>query len=141
MADSDVIYQAKLHWVVFLWPVVLACIAMLIGIKFYLLKEVALFLVLFSILWAVMMWIKYHFSSVTIKKKQVILCTGMLTRQTIDIPITKIETIDITQSILGGILQYGTLMVIGTGGTRHLISCLDKPLTCRRYIEQLMHEE
>ena len=64
----------------------------------------------------------------------------MLVRQTIDIPLAKIESIDIRQTILGSIFNYGSLIITGTGGTRHMINYLAKPLTCRRYIEQLMHE-
>ena len=60
-------------------------------------------------------------------------------RQTIDIPLSKIECIDIRQSILGSFLDYGSLVVTGTGGSRQVINYLAKPLTCRRYIEQLMH--
>lgn len=140
MADSDVVYLARLHWILFLWPVVLGCIAMFVGIEIYQLKEVALFFVAFSLIWIAMTWVNFHFSSLTIKKKQVILRTGMMVRQTIDIPIAKIETIDIRQSLFGSIFHYGTLIITGTGGTRHMIGFLDKPLTCRRYIEQLMHE-
>jgi uncharacterized membrane protein YdbT with pleckstrin-like domain len=140
MADSDVVYFARLHWILFFWPVALTCIAMVLGIEITQLKEVALLFVVFSLIWMGMTWITYHFSSLTIKNKQVILRTGMIVRQTIDIPLGKIETIDIRQSLFGSIFQYGTLIITGTGGTRHMIDYLDKPLTCRRYIEQLMHD-
>lgn len=140
MTDNNVVYTAKLHWILFLGPVVLACVAMLVGIKIHQLKEVALLFLLFALVWGGLTWVNYHFSTLTIKKKQVILRTGMLVRNTIDIPLSKIETIDIRQSVLGSILRYGTLVITGTGGTRHMIGFLDKPLTCRRYIEQLMHE-
>jgi uncharacterized membrane protein YdbT with pleckstrin-like domain len=99
-----------------------------------------MFLEFFALLWIVMTWVTYYFSSLTIKKKQVILRTGVVVRQTVDIPLAKIETIDIRQSILGSIFQYGALIITGTGGTKHLINYLHKPLTCRRYIEQLMNE-
>lgn len=141
MTESNVVYLARLHWVLFFWPVVLACVAMLIGIEIHQLKEVALFFLLFALVWGIMNWVNYHFSSLTIKKKQVILRTGILVRQTIDIPLAKIETIDIRQSVIGSLFRYGTLIITGTGGTRQMINFLDKPLTCRRYIEQLMHEQ
>lgn len=140
MNDSNIVYLARLHWILFFGPVSLAVFAMILGIEIFQLKEVALFLLVFALIWCVMVWTNYHFSSVTIKKKQVILRTGMLVRQTIDIPLTKIESIDIRQSIMGSLLRYGALVITGTGGTRHMINFLDKPLTCRRYIEQLMHE-
>ncbi|WP_028388169.1 PH domain-containing protein [Legionella fairfieldensis] len=137
--DNNVIYLARLHWVLFLGPIVFACLAMIVGIMITQLKEVALLLVIFAFIWGVMTWVTYHFSSLTIKNKQVILCTGMLVRNTTDIPLSKIESIDIRQSVLGSIFRYGTLIITGTGGTRYMINYLDKPLTCRRYIEQLMH--
>ena len=140
MADNNnIVYQAKLHWILFLWPVLLACFAVVIGVEIYQLKEAAFVLGIFALAWILMSWVTFHFSSLTIKKNQVILRTGMLVRQTIDIPLTKIESIDIRQSILGSILRYGAIVITGTGGTRHMINFLNKPLTCRRYIEQLMH--
>lgn len=139
-ADDNVVYEAGLHWILFFWPAALALVGMFLGIQFTPLKEVSIFIVLFAIAWLIMTWVTFLFSSLTIKKKQVILRTGIFVRQTIDIPMAKIETIDIRQSILGSILHYGVLVITGTGGTRHLINYIDKPLTCRRYIEQLMHD-
>lgn len=140
MAESNAVYLARLHWILFLWPIIFACLAMYLGIEIHQLKEVALLFVVIALVWLAMTWINYHFSSLTIKKKQIILRTGMMVRKTIDIPLTKIESIDIRQSVFGSIFHYGTLIITGTGGTRHMIGFLDKPLTCRRYIEQLMHE-
>ncbi|OGV43351.1 MAG: hypothetical protein A3F46_07850 [Legionellales bacterium RIFCSPHIGHO2_12_FULL_42_9] len=137
--DDDVIYFARLHRVIFFWPVVLFFGGMILGIEFWQLKEVSIFLVLFALAWGLMTWVTYRFSSLTIKKNQVILRSGFLVRQTIDIPITKIESIDIRQSVGGSIFQYGFLMITGTGGTRNSINFIAKPLTCRRYIEQLTH--
>ena len=137
--DNDVIYFAKLHWIIFVWPVVLLFGGMILGLEFWQLKEVSIFLVLFALAWGLMTWVNYRFSSLTIKKGQVILRSGFLVRQTIDIPIAKIESIDIRQSVGGSIFQYGFLLITGTGGTRNSINHIAKPLTCRRYIEQLTH--
>jgi uncharacterized membrane protein YdbT with pleckstrin-like domain len=138
--DNNVIYFTRLNWVIFFGPVVGLCIAFAIYIYIPQLRELSMFLALFALFWILMTWVTYHFSSITIKKKQVILRTGLLVRQTVDIPLSKIETIDIRQSIIGSIFRYGALIITGTGGTRHLINYIDKPLTCRRYIEQLMNE-
>ena len=67
--------------------------------------------------------------------------TGVLVRKITDIPYTKIESVDIRQSIMGSIMRYGSLMITGTGGTRHFINFIAKPLTCRRYIEQFMNNQ
>ena len=139
MTDSNTVYQARLHWILFFWPALLLCLALFLGMRFEPLKEVSYYLALFALLWGAMVWFTYHFSYLTIKKNQVILCTGVLVRKTLDIPLNKIESIDIRQSLLGSLLHYGSLVITGTGGSRQMVNFLSKPLTCRRYIEQLMH--
>lgn len=137
---DKIIYYTKLNWIIFFWPVISLCIALAVYMSVTQLKEVALFFGVFALFWILITWITYQYSSITIKRKQVILRTGLIIRQTVDIPLSKIETIDIRQSIIGSIFRYGALIITGTGGTRHLINYIDKPLTCRRYIEQLMNE-
>jgi uncharacterized membrane protein YdbT with pleckstrin-like domain len=138
--ETNVIYFTRLHWIIFFWPIVSFCAAVSLQMYISQLGSLGFLLEGFALIWIVMTWVTYYFSSITIKKKQVILRTGIIVRQTVDIPLSKIETIDIRQSILGSILRYGALVITGTGGTKHLINYLHGPLTCRRYIEQLMNE-
>lgn len=139
MPDKDIVYFARLHWILFFWPVLFAALAIFLGAISHQFKEVAVLFFIVALIWIVMTWVNYHFSSLTIKKKQVIFRTGLVLRQTVDLPLSKIESIDIRQSILGSIFRYGVLIITGTGGTRHAINFVSRPLTCRRYIEQLMH--
>lgn len=138
--ESNVIFFTRLHWIIFFWPIVAFCVASALHFYINQFGDFSFILPAFALIWIGITWVTYYFSSITIKKKQVILRTGILVRQTVDIPLSKIETIDIRQSILGSIFRYGALVITGTGGTRHLINYIDRPLTCRRYIEQLMNE-
>lgn len=140
MTDNNIVYQARLHRIIFFWPAMLLCFGGFIGLRFTQLQEVGVFCAVFAVLWGLMVWLTYQFSSLTIKKTQVILRTGFLVRNTMDIPLSKIESIDIRRSLLGSLLHYGSLVITGTGGSRQVVNYLDKPLTCRRYIEQLMHD-
>ena len=138
--DENIIYFTRLHWIIFFWPVAALCAAMALSYYVYQLREVGWGLAVFALIWILMTWVTYYFSSLTIKKNQVILRTGVIVRQTIDIPLTKIEAIDIRQSIVGSIFRYGMICITGTGGTRRAINYIHNPLTCRRYIEQLIGE-
>lgn len=138
--DANIIYFTRLHWIIFFWPILAFCGALAVSFYFTQLPEVGYGLSAFALLWILMTWVTYYFSSLTIKKNQVILRTGVIVRQTIDIPLNKIEAIDIRQSIMGSILRYGMISITGTGGTRRVINYLHNPLTCRRYIEQLLGE-
>lgn len=137
--NDDVIYEARLHWVLFLWPFFLFCTALWIGCRFEMMRLISVGLVLVSLFWEVMVWLNYQCAYLLVKRNQVTLCTGIFVRQTIVLSLNKIESIDIRQSILGTIFHYGSLVITGTGGTRQVIHFLNKPLTCRRYIEQILH--
>ncbi|WP_131739627.1 PH domain-containing protein [Legionella adelaidensis] len=139
MNESNIVYQARLHWILFFWPLLLLCATAYIGLTYELFYQPSIIMAIAALIWLFVVWLSYESSYLTIKKKQVILRTGILVQQTIDIPLNKIESIDIRQSIIGSVLQYGSLIITGTGGTRQIINYLNKPLTCRRYIEQVMH--
>ncbi|OGV31399.1 MAG: hypothetical protein A3E88_02965 [Legionellales bacterium RIFCSPHIGHO2_12_FULL_35_11] len=138
--DESTIYQARLHWILFVWPILLLIVATSIGVAFPIFDKLSLFVIILALVWEFIVWLIYQSSYLIIRKKQVILCTGIFVRQTLDISLSKIESVDIRQSILGSILQYGSLVITGTGGTRQYINYLSKPLTCRRYIEQVLHD-
>ncbi|MBN9230825.1 MAG: hypothetical protein BGO90_12720 [Legionella sp. 40-6] len=139
--DKNIIYFARMHWIIFFWPVALLLFSL--GLLAYLpqIEIIGYIFTGFSLIWIMMTWVTYYFSSFTIKTNQVILRTGVIVRQTIDIPLSKIEAIDIRQSVLGSILRYGMVCITGTGGTRRVINYLNNPLTCRRYIEHLMAQQ
>jgi len=139
--DPDVVYVARLHWIIFVGPVLMMLCSLILTYNFpgTHIRTLTSFFAIIALIWALMVWVNYEFSSLTIKKKQLIVRTGLLVRFTTDIPLSRVESLDIRQTILGSLLQYGSLLIIGTGGSRQMIHYLTRPLTCRRHIEQLMH--
>ena len=139
VAKNTIVYQARLHWIIFVWPCLLFIGMIYVAQTNNMLKEPSYIVAIIALVWLWLMILTYLFSSLIIKEKQVVLCTGILVRQTLDLSLNKIESVDIRQSILGSLFHYGSLVITGTGGTRQHINFLNKPLTCRRHIEQLMH--
>lgn len=139
MPEVNDVYKTRLNWVIFFWPVILLCVATYVGISFEVAHTPSLIMAAIGAVWFIITWFTYQFSSITIKRKQIIVRTGFLVRQTVDIPLSKVESVDIRQSLIGSMFQYGSLVITGTGGSKQSVNFLNKPLTCRRYIEQLMH--
>ena len=137
--SNSIVYQARLHWIIFFWPAIVFASALYVSEVSPLFRNIGHITALLSLVWLVVMVMTYYFSVLIIKERHIILCTGILTRQTLDLSLNKIESIDIRQSVLGSLFQYGSLVITGTGGTRQYINYLNQPLTCRRHIEQLMH--
>ncbi|NBX84834.1 MAG: PH domain-containing protein [Gammaproteobacteria bacterium] len=133
-------YQSRLHWIIFLKPIGLMLVPFILWYFFniYERQGIVLFL-LVGLGWLAMEMVRYTFTSLTIRKTNVIYQTGILVQETKDYPMQKIESIDIRQTIIGTIFNYGDIIITGSGGTQQLIIGIEHPLTCRRYIEQFMH--
>ncbi len=64
----------------------------------------------------------YIFATEIVKtNKRIIFKTGLIMRDTIEIPLSQIESVNVTQSVFGRIFGYGTISIIGTGGTNQNI--------------------
>ena len=72
-----------------------------------------------------------------ITNKRVIIKTGLIKRNTFEMNLSKIESINVDQSILGRILGYGTIEVIGTGGTKNIFYKIRQPLKFRKKFQEL----
>ena len=55
-------------------------------------------------------------AEIAVTTRRVINKRGLIRRDTVEINASKIESIDLSQSILGRALNYGTVIVRGTGG-------------------------
>lgn len=72
-----------------------------------------------------------------ITNKRVIVKTGLIRRRTVELNLAKIESVNVNQSILGRILGFGSIQIVGTGGTRESFTNIRKPLTFRKKFQEL----
>ncbi len=72
-----------------------------------------------------------------ITNKRVIIKTGLISRKTIELNLNKIESVNVNQSITGRILGFGSIQIIGTGGTKEQFFNINKPLTFRKKFQEL----
>ena len=60
--------------------------------------------------------------------------TGFIKRRTFEMSLDKVESVDVNQSILGRILNYGDVTILGVGEGKETISTIASPLAFRNYI-------
>ena len=101
-------------------PVVVMAIAAVFG---------ALFLVAFIRAWFVR-WI----TEFGVTDRRVIWKVGFITRHTVEMNMDKVESVDVDQSILGRLLDYGTIHVRGTGESIEHLHRIAHPLQLRSAI-------
>ena len=65
---------------------------------------------------------------------RVIFKRGLLSRHTVEMNRTKIESVDVDQSLFGRLFGYGTIVVHGTGGGLEPLANIADPLLLRSRI-------
>ena len=77
-------------------------------------------------------------TELVITNRRIIAKFGLFRRYTIEINLSKIESIRVDQSILGRMLNYGSLLIVGTGGSKEPIPEIINPLEFRRRYDQIL---
>lgn len=67
-----------------------------------------------------------------ITNKRVIMKTGLISRNVFEMTVAHIESINVDQSIMGRILGYGTVIIVGSGGTKESFEDIADPIKFRR---------
>jgi uncharacterized membrane protein YdbT with pleckstrin-like domain len=74
-----------------------------------------------------------------ITNKRVIIKTGLISRKTFEMNNSKIESVNVDQGILGRILGYGTIRIVGSGGTKEVFPNIRKPLQFRKKFQEMSY--
>lgn len=72
-----------------------------------------------------------------ITNKRVIIKTGLISRKTFEMNHSKIESVNVEQGVLGRLLGYGTIRVVGSGGTKEAFSKIQNPLVFRKKFQEM----
>jgi uncharacterized membrane protein YdbT with pleckstrin-like domain len=137
MTGENILYRARLHWVVFIWPVIWFIVAIVFFRRGGEAATAAggLFMVI-AIAKAISSFIGFSTSEFAVTNQRVIAKVGFIRRNSIEIFLGKIEAIQVNQDISGRILGYGSITVSGTGGTRDPFYNISDPLELRRRIQE-----
>jgi uncharacterized membrane protein YdbT with pleckstrin-like domain len=141
--DERVIHAARLHWFIYLKAILLLILALVcvvlamgsnepgIAIPLWIGAAVLGLIGLVSGISALM---RQATTELVLTDRRVIYKTGLIKRHTMEMNRSKVETVGVDQSVLGRMLNYGTLIVRGTGGSFEPIRQIDDPLTFRNHI-------
>jgi uncharacterized membrane protein YdbT with pleckstrin-like domain len=73
-------------------------------------------------------------SEFAVTTDRVVVKTGLLSRNTIEIQLSKVESVQVSQDIIGRLLNYGSITVSGTGGTHEPFALIDDPINFRKAV-------
>jgi uncharacterized membrane protein YdbT with pleckstrin-like domain len=117
MKGETVLYRGHLHWIIFALPALLC-------------------LIIIGIVPLIGALVRNATSEFAVTNLRVIVKVGLIRRNTLELNLTKVESIGIEQTLLGRILGYGTIVVVGTGGTREPFKSIADPMGFRRAVNE-----
>lgn len=132
MDNENIISTAKITNYIFLPGIISILLGITIMISIPNFAALGSILFLYSIFSLVTNFIYKISTELAVTNKRVIAKVGFIKRETIELNHNKVESFSVDQSILGRILNYGNLIVRGTGGVQTPIKNIDNPLAFRK---------
>jgi uncharacterized membrane protein YdbT with pleckstrin-like domain len=88
--------------------------------------------VVIGLVFLVAAWIKVRSTEIAITNRRIIAKFGFVQRRTIEINIEQVEALRVEQGFWGRMLNYGTIIVSGTGSSLEPAPDIADPLVFRR---------
>ncbi|HQT68004.1 MAG TPA: PH domain-containing protein [Acetobacteraceae bacterium] len=115
-----IVYEGRLHWMIYV-PGILLCLTVVGAV-------IGLPMLIYQFL-------RRRTTLFAVTNRRVVMRVGILSTNAIEMIISRIEAVDVTQTLLGRMLNYGTVMLIGTGGSREPFRFLTDPARFRSAVQ------
>src|SRR5690242_9522592 len=137
---EHIVHTTRRHWVVLIGPSIGAGALALAGVALLFEKDLfwiggVIFLVIAAGILVSGLLRRYGFEF-AVTNKRVIYCKGLVSISTDELFLDKIESVLVTQGLLGRWWGYGSVSVRGTGGSWEPFANIADPLLLRRRIQE-----
>jgi hypothetical protein len=148
---ETVVYQTRLHWIVMLRHILLGLVLLAAAgaLLSYLIKQPRLgttgehlakggaaALLVCGIVAIIAGVVRRNATEMAVTTRRVVVKLGLMNRKTIEMLLNKIETIEVSEPMAGRMLGYGSITMIGTGGTSEPFHKISHPLQFRGAVQQ-----
>ena len=155
---ETLLYQTRHHWIVLIGPLMIALLVGLPGLflvwvglgerpemnqyatqvpggtqTFLAVGAVLVLIALINLGWGMA---KRNRTEMAVTNRRVLIKTGMGSRRTLDLMLSRVESIGVEETVWGRMLGYGDVIVRGTGGTPEPFYQISHPQEFRRQVQQ-----
>ena len=137
-----VVYETGLHWLVYGRAVLTFLVAVAVAIASPyapsdtqpLVLGLAALVALAGLVFFLVAGIRRATTELAVTNQRVVYKRGLMGRHTVEMNRSKIESVDVDQSLLGRIFGYGTVQLRGTGGSLEPVAAIRDPMGFRSHI-------
>jgi uncharacterized membrane protein YdbT with pleckstrin-like domain len=131
---------SSIHWIVY-WP---GLAVALLAVVAYWLSDTRLLsgfwrygsyaLAVVAAVLLIQQWVQCWVTEIAVTNRRVIYKTGLIQRETNEMNMDKVESVQIDQSIFGRMLDYGNVTTLGTGEGFKTLRTIASPIELRNSI-------
>ena len=149
---ETLIYQTRLHWVVMIGHIVVGCLVLALpgalllyythnhselqNRELHLMQGAGAALILCGGIVILVGSVRRNATEMAVTTRRVVIKTGLTSRKTVEMLLNKVESIEVSETTWGRMRGFGTIVVIGTGGTSEPFHKLAHPLEFRSHVQQ-----
>lgn len=142
LPSERVLYKTRLHWVLFVKSglLLLAGVALMVLLRplpdppwLWMLGAVV---ALVGVVWGLVHYVEMMTSEFAVTTSRLIFKVGLISRYTTELLLSKVESIGVQQGLIARMLNYGDLIVTGTGGAREIFRRVRDPIGFRNHVQQ-----
>lgn len=135
LTGETVVYRAHQHWTIFFWSSVILLAGLVLLVLFPDNYIIGLAVTGVGVVLLIPPLIKYFTSEYAVTNKRVIVKLGLVQRDSSETLLSKVEAIAVDQTIPGRMLNFGTITITGTGGTKESFPRIAQPMEFRRRVQ------
>ena len=143
---EQVRHISSIHWIVYWLGVAVALLAVIA----YWLSETRLLpglwrytayaLALVAMVLLIQQWLQWWVTEIAVTNRRVIYKKGLVRRQTNEMNMDKVESVQIDQSIFGRMFDFGNVTILGTGEGFNTLRTIASPIELRNSITGTTHK-
>ena len=77
-------------------------------------------------------YVRYKSVELAVTTKRVIVKHGFIRRQTVEMNLNRVESVQVEQGVMGRMLDFGTLLIAGTGSSHAPLAGIADPMGFRK---------
>jgi hypothetical protein len=82
------------------------------------------------------LWLALKRTEMAVTNKRVIIKKGILATRSLEMVLSKIESVIVDKGLIGNIFDYGDIVVTGSGGTKEILKWVKAPIEFRNAVNK-----
>jgi uncharacterized membrane protein YdbT with pleckstrin-like domain len=138
---EKVLYSTNAHWIFYLPAIAAWIVVLVLAAASFAVPPMAVLglpsaavIAVVALYFTVKGWFHRLTTETDVTDRRVVHKTGFVKRRTFEMALDKIESVDVDQTVLGRLLNYGDVTILGVGEGRQTIPTIASPLAFRNAI-------